>query len=139
MKLELGEKMVGIVVVSHSPKIAEGIKDLADEMTRGRVKVMAAGGVDDYSIGTNAERIHAAIVEAYSDDGVLILMDLGSAAMSAQMAIEMLPPEAQSNVLLSEAPIVEGAIMAAVESSIGNNLAHVNAVAEEASTMRKIL
>ena len=108
-------------------------------MTQGRVKVIAAGGVDDHTIGTNAERIHNAIIEAYSEDGVLILMDLGSAAMSAQMAIEMLPEDARYNVLLSEAPVVEGAIMAAVEASIGHNLEHINAVAEEASTMRKIL
>ncbi len=131
--------MVGLVIVSHSPKIAEGIKDLADEMTQGRVNIVAAGGVDSNSIGTNAERIHDAIVQAYSDDGVLVMIDLGSAAMSAQMAIEMLPEEARYNVLLSEAPIVEGAIMAAVEASIGNDLERVNMVAEEASTMRKIL
>lgn len=131
--------MVGIVIVSHSPKIAQGIKDLADEMTQGRVTVVAAGGVDDQTIGTNAERIYDAIVAAYGDDGVLVLMDLGSAAMSTQMAIEMLPADARKNVMLSEAPIVEGAIMAAVEASIGHDLDHINAVAEETSTMRKIL
>ncbi|HEC23276.1 MAG TPA: PTS-dependent dihydroxyacetone kinase phosphotransferase subunit DhaM [Chloroflexi bacterium] len=130
--------MIGIVIVSHSPKVAEGVKDLADQMSQKRVKVVAAGGVDDQTIGTNAERIYNALLEAYSDDGVLVLLDLGSAVMSAQMAIEMLPEDKQNKVVLSEAPLVEGAIVAAVEASIGNDLAKVNAAAEAASTMRKL-
>lgn len=130
--------MIGIVIVSHHPKIAEGVKDLAKEMTQGKVTIAAAGGVDDTAIGTNVERIYQAILTASSDDGVLVLMDLGSAVMSAQAAIEMLPEEDRSRVRLSNAPLVEGAIVAAVEASIGNDLAQVNEAAEKACTIDKL-
>lgn len=131
--------MIGIVIVSHSHKVAEGVKELADQMAQNRVKIAAAGGVDEGTIGTNAERIYAALQEVADEDGTLVLLDLGSAVMSAQMAIEMLPDEAREKVVLSEAPLVEGAIIAAVEASIGNDLEKVNAAAEAASTMRKLL
>ncbi len=130
--------MIGIVVVSHSPKIAAGVKDLADQMARGRVTIVAAGGLDDETIGTNAERIHAALVEAASDDGTLVLVDLGSAVMSAQAAVEMLSEDAQSRVSLSRAPLVEGAVVAAVEASIGKSLAEVKAAAESAAEFDKL-
>jgi dihydroxyacetone kinase phosphotransfer subunit len=131
--------MIGIVIVSHSAKVAEGVKELADQMTQKRVRIAAAGGVDDHTIGTNAERIHAALNEVDSPDGMLILLDLGSAIMSAQMAVEMLPEPKRAQVVLSEAPLVEGAIIAAVEASLGHDLTKVNVAAEAASTMRKLL
>ncbi len=131
--------MIGIVIVSHSHKVAEGVKELADQMAQNRVKIAAAGGVDEETIGTNAERIYAALQEVAGEDGTLVLLDLGSAVMSAQMAIEMLPDDAREKVVLSEAPLVEGAIIAAVEASIGNDLEKVSAAAEAASTMRKLL
>ncbi len=121
--------MVGIVIVAHSAKLAEGVKDLADQMGQGRVLIAAAGGLDDTTIGTNMERILAAIEAVDQPDGVLVLMDLGSAVMSTEMAVEMLLPEQQSKVLLSEAPLVEGAIAATVEASIGKSLAEVDAAA----------
>lgn len=130
--------MIGIVIVSHSSKIADGVKELADQMSQGRVAVAPAGGVDDETIGTNAERIHEAIRQAQSGDGVLVLLDLGSAVMSAQMAIEMLPEEEQATVRMSEAPLVEGAIIATVEASLGHDLDKVNAAAEAACSMRKL-
>ena len=130
--------MIGIVIVSHSPKIAAGVKDLADQMTQGRVSIVAAGGLDDDTIGTNAERIHAALVEVGSADGTLVLVDLGSAVMSAQAAIEMLPDADRDKVTLSSAPLVEGAIVAAVEASIGKKLAEVKTAAESASEIDKL-
>jgi PTS hybrid protein len=130
--------MIGIVIVSHSSKIAEGVKELADQMSQGRVVVVPAGGVDDETIGTNAERIHTAIQQAQSGDGVLVLLDLGSAVMSAQMAIDMLPEEEHDTVMLSEAPLVEGAIIATVEASLGHDVNKVNAAAEAACSMRKL-
>ncbi len=133
------QAMIGIVIVSHSHKVAEGVKELADQMAQNRVKIAAAGGVDEETIGTNAERIYAALQEVAGEDGTLVLLDLGSAVMSAQMAIEMLPDDAREKVVLSEAPLVEGAIIAAVEASIGNDLEKVSAAAEAASTMRKLL
>jgi dihydroxyacetone kinase DhaKLM complex PTS-EIIA-like component DhaM len=95
--------------------------------------------VDDATIGTNAERIHQAIEAVYSPEGVLILFDLGSALFSTQMAIEMLPPEQQAQIKVSSAHLVEGAIVAAVEASLGHTLDEVNAAAEAVKDMQKII
>jgi len=130
--------MIGIVIVAHSAKLAEGVKELADQMSQGRVPIAAAGGLDDTTLGTNVERILEAIDTVYQPDGVLVLMDLGSAVLSTKMAIQMLPPERQSKVLMSEAPIVEGAIAAAVEASIGSPLEKVEAAARGVVTMPKV-
>ncbi|GFP25343.1 phosphotransferase system, enzyme I, PtsI [Candidatus Hakubella thermalkaliphila] len=130
--------MIGIVIVAHSQKLAEGVKELAEQMSQGRVPIVAAGGLDDTTIGTNMERILSAINAVYQPDGVLVLMDLGSAVMSAEMAIETLSPEQQAKVLLSPAPLVEGAIAAAVEAAIGNSLAEVNAAACAVVNMPKV-
>ncbi len=131
--------MVGIVVVSHNAKVAVGVKEMAEQMSQGRVPIAAAGGVDDETMGTNAERIFSSLQETYSPDGVLVLMDLGSAVMSTQMAIGMMDEEQQKHIKMSEAPLVEGAIVAAVEASLGRSLEEVNKAAEAASNMRKIL
>ena len=131
--------MVGIVIVAHSAKLAEGVKDLAEQMGQGRVAIAAAGGLDDTTIGTNMERILEAIEAVYQPGGVLVLMDLGSAVMSTEIAIEMLPPEQQSTVLLSEAPLVEGAIAATVEASIGKSLAEVDAAARAVVRTPKVV
>jgi dihydroxyacetone kinase phosphotransfer subunit len=107
-------------------------------MSQGRVKVFAAGGVDENTIGTNVERIHTALTQALNPDGVLVLLDLGSAVLSAQMAVEMLSNDDQKRVVLSEAPLVEGAVIASVEASLGRDLQKVNSAAEATSTMRKL-
>lgn len=130
--------MIGIVLVSHSAKLAEGVKELADGMTGGAVKIAAAGGGPDGSLGTSAEMIGAAIEQVYSPHGVLVLMDLGSAVMSAETAIEFLDAERKEHVLLSNAPLVEGAVVAAVEASIGTALPQVEQAAVGASAMRKV-
>lgn len=123
--------MVGLVLVSHSQKLAEGVLELANQMVQGKVPIAAAGGIDDPDnpIGTDPMRVMAAIESVYSDDGVLVLMDLGSALLSAETALEFLPPEMQSRVLLCAAPLVEGAVAAAVQAMVG---AAVEAVAAEA-------
>lgn len=114
--------MIGIVIVSHSAKLAEGVIDLVDQMTQGQVPVATAGGIDDLEepIGTDALQIKEAIEEVFSDDGVLVLMDLGSAILSAEMAKEFFSEEQQAKIYLCSAPLVEGAITAAVEA-IGTN------------------
>jgi phosphocarrier protein FPr len=131
--------MIGIVIVSHSHVLAKGVQEMAIQMSQNLVKIEAAGGVNDQTIGTNAERIHRAIEAVYSPDGVLILFDLGSALFSTQMAIEMLPPEQQAHVLVSAAHLVEGTIVAAVEASLGHSLEEVNAAAEAVKDMQKII
>lgn len=130
--------MIGIVVVSHSAGLAEGVKELADGMTRGVVAIAAAGGGPEGTLGTNAERIREAIDAVYSPDGVLVLMDLGSAVMSAELAVETLEAERAPRVRLSDAPLVEGAVVAAVEASLGKSLADVDAAAVAARQMQKV-
>jgi len=130
--------VIGIVLVSHSDRLAQGVKELAEQMTGGSVQIAAAGGGPDGSLGTDPDRIRAAVEQTYSPDGVLVLMDLGSAVMSAELAVEMLPAEQAAQVLLSNAPLVEGAVMAAVEASIGKSLREANDAAEEAAAMQKV-
>jgi phosphocarrier protein FPr len=123
--------MVGIVIVSHSHRIAEGVAELAREMGGPDVRLETAGGLDlpDHPIGTDAVLVMEAIDRAWSDDGVLVLMDLGSAVLSAEMALDLMPEERRSGVLLCEAPIVEGAVAAAVTAKLG---APLERVAQEA-------
>ena len=130
--LTRGEAMVNLVLVSHSPSLARGAAELARLMTQQSPLIIAtaAGTGDENSpLGTNAEEIAKAMEEAYSDDGVLVLMDMGSAVLSAEMALEFLPPDKKAKFMLSSAPIVEGAVSAAVQASLGGNLEQVRAEA----------
>ena len=126
--------MVGIVIVSHSRQLAEGVRELAFQMVQGKVSFAVAGGIDDpaHPLGTDPIKVHQAIASVYSDQGVVVLMDLGSALMSAEMALEFLPQEQRDNVHLLEAPLVEGAIAAAVEAAAGSNIEQVMAEARGA-------
>src|SRR5271169_4603152 len=123
--------MVGIVIVSHSARLADGVVELAREMAGPDVAIVAAGGLDmpDRPLGTDAALIARAIDQAWTDDGVIVLMDLGSAVLSAEMAAEMMPDERRSRVLLCEAPLVEGAVAAAVAARLGEPLDQVAAEA----------
>ncbi|MEN3285627.1 MAG: multiphosphoryl transfer protein, partial [Solirubrobacteraceae bacterium] len=128
--------MVGIVVVSHSEALAEGVVRLAREMGGEELALEAAGGMDEPgALGTDAERVRAAIERAMSDDGVLVLMDLGSALMSTEFAIEMLGDVA-GRVMMSEAPLVEGAVAAAVAARGGASLDEVAQEARGALAMK---
>jgi phosphoenolpyruvate-protein phosphotransferase/dihydroxyacetone kinase phosphotransfer subunit len=127
--------MVGLVVVSHSEALAEGVVALAREMGGEELALEAAGGMDEPgALGTDAERVRAAIERAMSDDGVLVLMDLGSALMSTEFAIEML--DGGGRVLMSEAPLVEGTVAAAVAARGGASLEEVAAEARGALAMK---
>ncbi|MDJ0632159.1 MAG: phosphoenolpyruvate--protein phosphotransferase [Xenococcaceae cyanobacterium MO_188.B29] len=119
--------MVGIVIVSHSAKLAEGIKELAQQMIQTNVPLAIAAGIDDPAnpFGTDALQIQAAIESVNNESGVVVLMDLGSAILSAEMALEFLPEEEQEKVRLCEAPLVEGAIAAVVEAASGASLEQV--------------
>ncbi|NLM12284.1 MAG: PTS-dependent dihydroxyacetone kinase phosphotransferase subunit DhaM [Epulopiscium sp.] len=125
--------MVGIVIVSHSEKVAEGAKELALQMAKG-APIAAAGGMADGGIGTDVEKIANAIQSVQSEDGVVILVDLGSAIMSSEMAIEM----TGGNVRIVDGPIVEGAIVGAVESVIGSDLDAVTNAIRGAKTANKL-
>lgn len=121
---------VGLVVVSHSAKIAEGVVDLAAQMAAD-VQIVAAGGTDDGGIGTSFEKVQQALSDAESGDGVLVLCDLGSAVMTAETAVEFL--DDPSAAVIADAPLVEGTIAAAVSAQGGADLSAVQAAAEEAA------
>jgi phosphoenolpyruvate-protein phosphotransferase/dihydroxyacetone kinase phosphotransfer subunit len=128
--------MVAIVVVSHSDALAQGVVRLAREMANPELMMEAAGGMSEPGVlGTDAERVRAAIDRAMSPDGVLVLMDLGSALISAEFAVDLLE-DASGPVLLSDAPLVEGTVAAAVAASNGASLAEVAAEARGALAMK---
>ncbi|MCJ1700657.1 MULTISPECIES: dihydroxyacetone kinase phosphoryl donor subunit DhaM [Rathayibacter] len=122
---------VGLVLVSHSARLAEGLVELAAQMAPD-VALIAAGGTDDGGIGTSFERITAALAEADSGEGAVVLCDLGSAIMTAETAVEFLDDEARERVRIADAPLVEGAVAAAVAAGTGAALADVLAAAESA-------
>jgi phosphocarrier protein FPr len=126
--------VVGIVIVSHSKQLALGVRELAAQMVQGKVPLAVAAGIDDPAnpLGTDAIRVYEAIASVFSEDGVIVLMDLGSALMSAEMALEFLPPEQREKVYLCAAPLVEGAIAAAVAAATGRNIQQVIAEAQGA-------
>ncbi len=125
--------MVGIVIVSHSQKLAEGVVEISRMMSE-KTPLAAAGGLEDGSLGTSYEKICAAIEKVYSADGVLILMDMGSAVMTTEMALEYLNKE---NIKMIDCPLVEGAVLAAVESAGGRTLEEIVERVEETRTAKK--
>jgi len=124
---------VGIVIVSHSAKVAEGAADMVRQMVGTTVPVAYTGGNPDGGLGTNVPAIIAAINAAWSDAGVAILVDLGGAETNSEMAIEMLEDKQRTRVVMCNAPIVEGAVIAATEASGGAALDMVRRAAEELS------
>ena len=126
--------MIGIVVVSHSRALARAAVGLAEEMLQGRrVPIVIAAGLDEETFGTDAVQIHDALLEADQDgDGVVVLMDLGSAVLSAELALELLDDDARARVLLCPAPLLEGLIVAAVAAVAGAGRAEVAAEAVNA-------
>jgi dihydroxyacetone kinase phosphotransfer subunit len=124
---------VGIVIVSHSPKVAEGAADMVRQMVGSSVPLAWTGGNADGGLGTDVSGILESIERAWSDAGVAILVDLGGAETNSEMAIEMLDADRRGRVVVCEAPIVEGAVMAATESSGGSPLEEVRRTAEELS------
>jgi dihydroxyacetone kinase phosphotransfer subunit len=125
--------LVGIVVVSHSPKVAEGTVDMVREMVGSEVACAWTGGNPAGGLGTDALRIRRAIDEVWSEAGVAVLVDLGGAEMNAEMAIEMLEGGRGARVRICKAPVVEGAVVAATEAAGGSPLEAVCAAAEELS------
>ena len=124
---------VGIVIVSHSAKVAEGAADMVRQMVGTAVPVAHTGGNQDGGLGTDVAAIMAAINSAWSDAGVAILVDLGGAETNSEMAIEMLDNDRRERVVMCNAPIVEGAVIAATEASGGAPLEMVRRAAEELS------
>lgn len=110
--------MVSILIVSHSYSLAKGVKEIG-LMIAPNVVIEDAGGIDEYTLGTSYERIKEKINRVYSDDGLLILADMGSSIMTTQMVLEELK---LANVVICNCPLVEGAIKAAVECNLNKSI-----------------
>ena len=132
------EPLVGIVVVSHSAQIASGTVELARQMAGPDLRIEGTGGIADGSLGTDAAAIMAAIEAADGGAGVLVLVDLGSAVLATQTALELLGENVAARVRLSGGPLVEGAVVAALQASIGDSLDAVHAAAEGAASLPKL-
>ena len=128
--------MLGIILVSHSPQVAEGTAELVRNMA-GEVEMVAVGGDADGSLGTDPDRIQSAIERLESDE-VLVFMDIGSAVLSAEIVLETLAPEIAEKVWLVDAPFVEGAFAAGVLASTGANAEECVEAAREARTESKL-
>jgi dihydroxyacetone kinase phosphotransfer subunit len=129
--------LVGIVVVSHSPRLAEGVVELAAQMAGPDLALVPVGGAPDGGLGTDADRIAEAIAAADAGVGVLVIADLGSAILASESAIETLDADLAARVRISGGPIAEGAVVAAVQASIGQSLDEVAAAAESARELDK--
>jgi phosphoenolpyruvate---glycerone phosphotransferase subunit DhaM len=121
--------MVGLVLVSHSEQLAAGLREMVVTLAPGEVAVEAAGGTDDGRFGTSYQRIEAAISKADRGSGVVVLADMGSAVLTVRTVLDDHP---RADVLLVDAPLVEGAVAAAVLASTGAGLDDVSAAAAEA-------
>ena len=116
--------MVGIVIVSHSAELASGLHVLATQMSQNKVQIVTAAGIDDPEdpIGTDVTKILDAILQVYSDDGVVVFMDMGSAVLNTEIAYKGLNDEQRKKVHLSDAPLAEGVITATITASTGGTL-----------------
>jgi phosphocarrier protein FPr len=125
--------MVGLVLVSHSRSLAEAAIDLIRRTVGPNLSIVCSGGVGDHreELGTDAIEIQEAIINVYAEDGVLVLMDMGSAILSAETARDLLDPELQEKVILTSAPLVEGGIAAGVQAQLGASIADVAKAARE--------
>lgn len=134
--------MIHLVIVSHSRQIAQGVAALARQMAPPTLLISAIGGVDEddgsHALGVDALHICDAIRQADAPDGTLILVDLGSTVLSAETALDLLEPELRRRCRISNAPLVEGAVIAAVEAGLNHSLEEVNRAAEAACTMPKV-
>lgn len=127
--------MVSLLIVSHSAQLANGVKEFVDQIAAGQVQVVAAGGNADGGLGTDIERIQAGLREMESADGTLVLVDIGGAVLAVETAIELL---GATNVLISDAPLVEGAYLSALEASAGASLEETATAALQARDMVKV-
>jgi phosphoenolpyruvate---glycerone phosphotransferase subunit DhaM len=127
---------VGIVLVSHSAELAEGAANLAAQVSGGTVIIIAAGGTDDGDLGTSAAKVGRGLSQADQGAGVVVLPDLGSAVLTVRAVLEIRGND--ENVLLADAPFVEGAVAATVAAAAGGDVKAVVAAAEEARHVHKL-
>ena len=113
--------MVGIVLVSHSESVAQSVEGLT-KMMAPQAMTAAAGGLEDGGFGTSFERVKAAVEKVYSPEGVVILVDMGSAVMTTEMVVEAI---GKDNVKIADAPFLEGALAATVSAQIGSGIEEI--------------
>jgi phosphoenolpyruvate---glycerone phosphotransferase subunit DhaM len=131
--------LVGLILVSHSGTLVDGLRDMVVQVAGSDVAVATAGGTEDGRLGTSAPRITEAVRDVLDRaESAVVLLDLGSAALSLELALEDLSDEDRRRVHVSEAPLVEGAVLAAVQASVGATVDEVVAAAESATTMAKL-
>lgn len=130
--------MVGIVLVSHSADLVRGLADLVGQVAGPEVAIEPAGGGPDGGLGTSSERVSSAIQRADHGDGVVVLGDLGSAILTVRSVLEHELDAVDGRVRLVDAPLVEGAVAAAVTAAAGCSLEEVAQAAEEARGARKL-
>ena len=127
---------VGIVLISHSRALAEGAADVAGQVSGGAVQLVGIGGTEDGRLGTSADALAAAVEKVDAGEGVVILPDLGSSVLTARAYLA--EPGHRADVVIADAPFVEGAVAAAVTASGGASLADVVQAAEGARGVRKL-
>jgi PTS hybrid protein len=129
--------VIGIVLVSHSAALAEGLAELVGQVSGDDVRIRPAGGTPDGGLGTDPDRIAAAIRDADSGDGVLVLVDIGSAVLAVRAILAGGDVDG-IDVRLVDAPLVEGAVAASVMAATGAGLEAAAAAAEEARVVGKL-
>lgn len=133
-----GNGVVGLVLVSHSASIAEGLAELVAQVAGPDVPIVTAAGGPENSLGTDGGRVFEALRGAGGGAGIVVLVDLGSSLLSVKAALDELTPADAERVVLADSPLVEGAIAAGVIASTGASLADVAAAAEGARGVRKL-
>ncbi len=126
--------MVGFVIVSHSDKLAQGVVDLAGMMAKD-APIAAAGGLLDGGFGTSFEKIQSAVESVYSPDGVILLMDMGSAVMTAEMVVESMEDK---KVRLADCPLAEGAVTGTVDAAMGMSLEEIMEDLAQVASQKKL-
>jgi PTS hybrid protein len=129
----MSNNKVSLLLISHSYEIVSGIKTLLNQV-QPEVQIAISGGTEG-QIGTNAIEIKSALESIYTDQGVVILFDLGSALINAELAVEMLG--INQNIQFADAPLVEGAYAATIEAGIGSTIEEVVAAAKSAKQLQK--
>lgn len=129
--------MLAILIISHSDKIAEGTKEVAEQMMQAEIEIRAVGGTADGNIGTDTDRIEAAVKDLLSEEGIIVLTDLGSAVMSFDLVYDFLDDQEKAKVKLANAPLVEGAVLGAIEASLGKDMEAVLATIENIDILKK--
>lgn len=133
--------MVNLVIVSHSAQLGQGVGELARQMLRGDgCQLAIAAGIDDPDspIGTDPIKVMEAIISVADTDDILVLMDIGSALLSAETALDLLDPEIAAKVHLCPAPLVEGALAATVSAASGAGIEKVIADAQCALQAKRV-